>query len=76
MFLALQPCHAPVTVFIPIQSTLFAGKDLAARTLGPADAVWYFPQLFLVPPLNAAILEVLDVPLSMVSDSLNANGPL
>lgn len=61
--------------------TLLAGKGLAARMLHPAAAIWCFSQLFLVLPLNAAILEVmgegmLDVPLSTASDSLNANGPL
>lgn len=58
---------------------LLAGKDLAASTLHPAAAIWYFPQLFSVPPLNTAILVVieegmLDVPRAF--NSLNAHGPL
>lgn len=76
-------CHAPVTVssFPFSVCALLTGNDLAAGTLYPAAAIWYFPRLFSVPPLNAALLavmgeEMLDVPVSRASASLNANGPL
>lgn len=70
-----------MTVFTPIQRVL----SLLARTWKLGCCIQQLPsgtfQLSLVPPLNAAILEVmgegmLDVPLSTASDPLTASGPL
>lgn len=65
-------------VFIPIPcAPIFAQQDLADVAPHSAAAIWYFPRLFSVPPLNAAITvatggeEMRDVPISTASDTLN-----
>lgn len=61
---------------------LFCSEGLADRALHSAAAIWYFPRLFSVPPLNAAIRVVTggegmwDVPVSTASASPTAHAPL
>lgn len=53
---AILPSCSDDGVFIPIQYVRsFARKDLAGAALPSAAAICYFPRLFSVPPLNAAI---------------------
>lgn len=80
---AILPSCSDDGVFIPIQYVRsFARKDLADGMLHSAAAIWYFPRLFSVPPLNAAVTVVTggegmrDVPISAASDCPNASAPL